>query len=125
MKTVMLHEMTRTDLERYFETEENPIALIAVGSIEQHGPHLPLGRDSYAAADVARRVGQKTRSIVVQPSWVGYSPHHMGFKGTITFTDNTLLNVLVETATCLAKHGFDKIMFINSLAVRPFPSVNG
>lgn len=112
--TVLLQEMTRADVEEYLEKESNPVILIAVGSFEQHGPHMPLGRDCYSAIDISCRVAEKTNSLVVQPTWIGYSPHHIEFKGTITFKAETLLNILVETCTCLAKHGFLKIMFINS-----------
>lgn len=113
-KRVMLHEFTRPAFEEYLKEEPNPVAIIAVGSIEQHGPHLPLGTDSLCAAEVARRVAEETNSVAVLPAWPGYSPHHMGFAGTITFRWETLLNVILDTVDSLVAHGIKKILLLNA-----------
>ncbi|MFP4200081.1 MAG: creatininase family protein, partial [Clostridia bacterium] len=88
--------MTRPAFEEYLESEPNPVAIIPLGSIEQHGPHLPLGTDSLAALAAAREVAGRTNSFVVQACLPGYSPHHMGFKGTITFKPKTLSLVIED-----------------------------
>lgn len=113
-KKVMLHEFTRPAFQEYLEAEPNPVAIICVGSIEQHGPHLPLGTDSLCAVGVAQRVAQETNSVVVLPCWPGYSPHHMGFPGTITFRWETLLAVLLDTVDSLVQHGIKKILLLNA-----------
>lgn len=111
---VFLQDFTRPAFEEYLASEPNPVAIIALGSIEQHGPHLPLGTDSYAAAAIAERAARQTNSIVVHPCWPGYSPHHMGFKGTITFRAETLSNIIMDTVDSLAKHGIKKILILNA-----------
>jgi len=110
---VLLQEFTRPEFEEYLESEPNPVAIIPLGSIEQHGPHLPLGTDSYAALELAKRVAKRTNSIVVQACWPGYSPHHMGFKGTITFSAETLSGIITDTVKSLAEHGIHKVLILN------------
>jgi len=109
----LLHEMTRGAFEEWLKSEKRPVALIAVGAVEQHGPHLPLGTDTIWAVSICEEIAKKTNSIVVQPCWPGFSPHHMAFKGTITFSAETLLNILVETIDSLAKHGIKRFIIIN------------
>ncbi|MCS7386820.1 MAG: creatininase family protein [archaeon GB-1867-005] len=112
-RKVLLHEMTRSAFEEWLQSEKRPVALIAVGSIEQHGPHLPLGTDTIWAVSVCEEIARRTNSIVVQPCWPGFSPHHMEFKGTITFSAETLLRILLETIGSLAKHGIRRFIIVN------------
>ncbi|MFO8060131.1 MAG: creatininase family protein [Bacillota bacterium] len=110
---VLLQEFTRPAFEEYLEQEPNPVAIIPLGSVEQHGPHLPLGTDTYTALSISKEVANRTNSIVVQPCWPGYSPHHMGFAGTITFRAETLINIIIDTVDSLVEHGIRKIMILN------------
>jgi len=114
MKSVLLHEVTRSAFEEYLKENPDPIALIPIGSIEQHGPHLPLGTDSLAALATCTEVAKRTNSFVVQVCLPGYSPHHMAFKGTITFSDETLTNILLDTFQSIRAHGVKKILVVNS-----------
>jgi creatinine amidohydrolase len=105
--------MTRPAFEEYLRDEPVPVALIPVGSIEQHGPHLPLGMDSLAVLNICKRLAEKANCVVVQTCLPGYSPHHMEFKGTITYHEETLIAVLYDTIESLVYHGITKIMLIN------------
>ncbi len=111
---VLLQEFTRPAFEEYLESEDNPVAIVPLGSIEQHGPHLPLGTDSYVALKLAKQAASRTNSIVVQPCWPGFSPHHMGFAGTITFRWETLMNIIVDTVESLVTHGIKKVLLLNA-----------
>ncbi len=108
----MLHELTRSGFQAWLE-RDNPLVIVAVGSIEQHGPHLPLGTDSLSALFISQRLAKATGALVVQPCWPGYSPHHMGFAGTITFQHDTLLAVLIDTIESLVHHGVSRILMLN------------
>jgi creatinine amidohydrolase len=61
------------------------IGLIAVGAVEQHGPHLPLGTDAIIARHLAREVAERlTETVIVAPVLPGgLSSHHLGFAGTV------------------------------------------
>jgi creatinine amidohydrolase len=108
-----IHELTRPAFAEWLETEPAPVVVIGIGSIEQHGPHLPLGTDSLAVREYIHAVSGKTNSVCVHPCFPGYSPHHMGFPGTITFSEDTLLGVLMDTVGSLARHGIKRFLFLN------------
>ena len=94
--------LTRTD-----------VALIPVGSIEQHGRHLPLGTDSYAATEVCKLVAQQADALVVPVLLSGLSAHHLGFAGSLTISAETFEQVIFETAQALIHHGIRKIAIYN------------
>ncbi len=94
--------LTRTD-----------VALIPVGSIEQHGRHLPLGTDSYAATEACKLVAQRADALVVPVLLAGLSAHHMGFAGSLTVSAETFEQVIFETAEALIHHGIRKIALYN------------
>ena len=106
-----LQELTRPAFEDWLKNEDAPVVVIGLGAIEQHGPHLPLGTDSYDAMAMIQEVAKRTNSVCLLPTWIGYSPHHMGFKGTITFSEDTYLNVLLDTISSLAQHGVKRFVF--------------
>ena len=106
-------ELTRPAFADWLENEKEPVVIIGIGSIEQHGPHLPLGMDSLAVRAVIHKIASRTNSVCVHPCWPGYSPHHMGFPGTITFSWDTLMSVLMDTIESLAYHGVKRFVLIN------------
>lgn len=108
-----IHELTRPAFEAWLEEEPAPVVVIGVGSIEQHGPQLPLGTDSLTACASVHEVAKRTNSVCVHPCWPGYSPHHMAFAGTITFSEGTLLAVLMDTIGSLSRHGLKRVLIVN------------
>ncbi len=93
------------------------IVLIPIGSLEQHGPHLPLGTDTITALEVARRAAKLADVPYTPPFWAGYSPQHLREPetgtGTITLRAGTLNEVLYEIARSLVHHGWNKLIFVN------------
>lgn len=89
------------------------MVIIPVGSIEQHGRHLPLGTDSLAAIEGCKLIAQKTDVLIAPVVLAGLSEHHMGFPGTITLSPQTFEAVMYDTAQSLIRHGFSKIMIYN------------
>ncbi|MFQ5832720.1 MAG: creatininase family protein [Candidatus Thorarchaeota archaeon] len=111
----LLGKMTWPDVEE--RLQESNIALVPIGSIEQHGPALPLDNDHYIAQKlawiVAERLWPRLKLTVTPTISFGYSPHHMEFKGTITLQESTLANVIVDVCSSLAQHGFSRIVLLN------------
>lgn len=112
-RRVWLHELTRPAFEEYLAGEPKPVALIPLGSIEQHGPHLPLGTDILGAMRVVELTARKANAIGVLTTLVAYSPHHLGFKGTITLSEETLIHYLTDVIASLAHHGVRRVMLVN------------
>lgn len=112
-RPLYLQEFTRPAFEEYLAEEANPVAIVATGSLEQHGPHLPLGTDSFRSLAIAEELARRTNSFIVHPTGIGYSPHHMGFKGTITLKASTLRAVVLDTIESLVHHGIKKIFVSN------------
>lgn len=110
-KPLVLQEMTWTDVEDYVKTCD--MVIIPIGSTEQHGPHLPLGTDSYIATNVAKMISARTGVMVAPVVLTGYSVYHSGFAGSLSLKPETMEQVLYETAEMLIKHGFRRIMFFN------------
>lgn len=89
------------------------VALIPIGSIEQHGHHLPIGTDSYVAITLAEAAATITSTVIVPPIWFGWSPHHMVLPGTITIRPEILIELLFDVIKSLSAHGINKFVVIN------------
>lgn len=91
------------------------MAIIPVGSNEQHGPHGTFQFDTACAREFALRLGARLypEAIVAPAIPIGISRHHMRFPGTITFSAETLIQILMETASSLVEHGIKKFLFVN------------
>jgi creatinine amidohydrolase/Fe(II)-dependent formamide hydrolase-like protein len=113
LKKFWLWELTRPAFEDWIENEPDPVVVLGMGSIEQHGPHLPLGMDSLGAKHFVHEVAKRSNSVCFNPCWSGYSPHHMGYRGTVTLKEDTLLSVFMDTIECLSDHGVKRFVMSN------------
>ena len=87
--------------------------IIPIGSIEQHGPHLPLSTDSLLVEEIARKVGERTGCLVTPTIRFGISEEHMDFRGTITLSPETFKAMVLDICTSLQRHGFNRQYIIN------------
>lgn len=81
-----LEELTSPEAGRL--AAEGAIGLIAVGAVEQHGPHLPLGTDAIIARHLAREAASRLgETVIVAPVLPGgLSSHHLAFPGTVNLS---------------------------------------
>lgn len=111
---VLIEEMTWPEIRAAMEAGADTI-VIGVGAVEQHGPHLPEGTDACLAEcyaiELARRLGRALAAPVIRP---GVSPHHMGFPGTITLRESTLVAIMEDYVESFVKHGFTRFQFFCS-----------
>lgn len=113
--SVMWRELTAEDLRA--KAAANAIVVLPVASVEQHGPHLPVGVDSILCEGVckagAERVANEAAVVVAPTLWCGMAEHHMAFGGTFTFDIPTYRAVLGCLLDSIARHGFKRVLIVN------------
>ena len=95
---------------------EVDVALLPVGAIEQHGPHLPLDTDAWDADYLCRRVAETCsapRPLVLPLVSYGVSYHHDDFCGTLSIGPDTLSKLVYEIGMSAARNGITKLVIIN------------
>ena len=117
---VWLQEMRWQEIQQ-FRDREGYLAIIPVGSVEQHGFHLPLGTDSMVAIRLAEDAAQRTNAIVTSPLWFGWSPHHLALPGTISIRPQILIEMLFDVLSSLATHGFRRFVIVNGHRIVNIP----
>ncbi len=91
------------------------VGVVPVGSVEQHGPHAPLGTDFFAAKAVARAGAESANSeAVVGPTIpVGIAAEHRHFPGTLWVSESTFRAYVREICASFAHHGWDRLVLVN------------
>ncbi|WP_255170389.1 creatininase family protein [Natrononativus amylolyticus] len=111
-ENVELETYTWPEVEAALE-EGTKTAVVGVGSVEQHGPHLPLIMDTLAGDELARRIAAELGDAVAAPTIrPGCSGHHMAFPGTITIPAETLMDLIRAYCRSLDEHGFEHIVLV-------------
>lgn len=108
---------TRREI-RTIGTANGSVVAIPVGSIEQHGHHLPVATDTLLADAVAHLGAERASAdgvplLVAPPAWSGYSPHHLSLGGTLSLELDDLLDLLSDVADTALENGFDGVCFVN------------
>jgi len=109
----MRHSLLRLKGHEYRERVYDK-AVLAVGSTEYHGDHLPYGTDTLVAEHLAREVSERVKGMLMLPTIpVGMSAHYSSFPIAITLSTETLMHVLTEVFDSLAKHGVMHLLIVN------------
>lgn len=112
-RKIWLYEMTWQEAVNYAKNVCD-IVLLPIGSIEQHGPHSPLGTDSLNAIKIAERVAKRTGAVVAPPIWYGAHMYHQyGFPGTIPIRTDIVKEYVKDVIKGLVNTGFKKIIILN------------
>ncbi|MBN1329252.1 MAG: creatininase family protein [Candidatus Heimdallarchaeota archaeon] len=114
VKGLKIENLTWLDIKKYLDTGYRTI-VVAVGSIEQHGPHLPLKTDTIIGENLVTEITKKLGKALQGPTIsFGCSNHHMCFPGTISLKPETLKAIISDYVFCMIQHGFQNIIFIPS-----------
>lgn len=96
-------------------SKECDIALLPLGSIEQHGPHCPSGNDSYNATRMAEMIAKKTGIMLLPSPWYGAHPyHHWHFPGTIPLAYDTHKLLIKDIVRGAANAGYNKFILFSA-----------
>ena len=89
-------------------------AVLAVGSTEYHGDHLPYGTDTLVAEHLAREVARRVEGLLVLPTIpIGMSAHYSSFPLAVSLTTETLMHVLKDIFRSLNRHGLNRLLVVN------------
>ncbi len=91
------------------------VVVLPIGTIEQHGPHLPLVTDVLTASELSRRAVERvpTEAVLMPPVYYSFNEHHLDFPGTIAVGGQTIIDYITDIGVSLAHHGFRKILLVN------------
>lgn len=108
-----------TDIKNQFDPnlrkaiiKKKQIAVIPIGSIEQHGPHLPISTDSDIVSEVAKRISDKNGYLLLPTITYGVSFEHAPFFN-LSAKESTLRNILIDLCLSLLSNNIKTVFIIN------------
>jgi creatinine amidohydrolase len=112
----IIDEMTWPEVDEAIKKGVETVILI-VGSTENHGPHLPLGTDTFGPLETAKRAVKKLEeegipTLIAPPIPFGMSHHHLPFPGSIALRPDTLRKLIVDIGQCFVDHGLKRIVLV-------------
>ena len=93
-------------------SNKKQVAVIPVGSIEQHGPHLPISTDSDIVTEVAKKISEKYGYLLLPTLNYGVSYEHAPFFN-LSIRESTLRTILTDLCTSLLSNNIKTVFIIN------------
>jgi creatinine amidohydrolase len=103
--------MTQPEAEEILK--RSGLVILPMGSVEQHGPHLPCGTDYLASLVIGQKVAELVDALLVPFCPIGVTPFHMSFAGTLSLQPQTFIAVTEDICGSLVQHGARRIVFLN------------
>lgn len=95
------------------DVRDRRVAVLPVGSTEQHGPHLPLATDSVIAWTIASEIAARYPVRLLPPIQFSCSQEHADWPGTVSITARTLISVVTDIADSLRRTGVTGLVLVN------------
>ena len=109
---------TWQEIDQIGKSDPNATAVLCVGAVEQHGPHLPVITDSLVGPEILgaalARLPDDVMVLGLPPTVYGKSVEHEEWPGTITYSGDTLRAVMMDIAKSVARSGFSKLVLLGS-----------
>jgi len=109
---------TGPEIAQLAAEDPNATAVLNVGAVEQHGPHLPVMTDTLNGMEVLgaalARLPAEVVVLALPPTNLGKSEEHRDFPGTLSYRADTLRMVLLDIATSVARSGFNKLLLFGT-----------
>lgn len=106
--------LTRAEIAAARDAGAMPV--LTVGSVEQHGDHLPVDTDTLSSYRMALAAAERCAAphvLVLPPPSFGFSPHHRAWAGTITLSLETFVGLVTDVAESLQRTGFRRLLVVN------------
>jgi creatinine amidohydrolase len=112
-RTFLLEEMAWPEAQEALKSAR--LALVPVGSLEQHGPHLGMACDAAVTYEFTKKLAEAVypSAVVTAPIAFGVSAHHMAFAGTVSIRPETLIALAKDIGLSLNRHGITHVLFVN------------
>ncbi|MBK1784450.1 creatininase family protein [Prauserella cavernicola] len=89
------------------------VAILPVGSFEQHGNHLPLTTDTVIACVIANKLAAAYNVLTLAPVTFSCSHEHEGFAGTVSLSSRTLINIIGDVQASLERSSVRHLVLVN------------
>lgn len=90
-----------------------PVAVLPIGSFEQHGPYLPLATDTIVPVAIANRLAATYNVLLLPAVTMSCSHEHAAWPGTVSLSHTTLTAIIGDVVSSLRAQGIDKLAIIN------------
>lgn len=100
---------------RHGDIDSSLPVLLPIGSIEQHGPALPVWTDTLIVGELCAELNRRRGDdcLLLPPLSLGYSAHHMDFPGSLSLSHETMIAYIGDITASLVKQGFSTLLIIN------------
>ncbi len=105
-----IYGLSNIEIENWKKKSDQII--IPIGSLEQHGPHLPVSTDTIIIEYLAKKIAEKIQSLYIPPITFGISFEHEPLFN-ISLSNNTFSNLISDICVSLAKYGMNNIILLN------------
>ncbi|MDP7386099.1 MAG: creatininase family protein [Nitrospinota bacterium] len=94
--------------------EAGATVVLPFASIEQHGPHAPVGVDTFLVSEVCGKAVEGLENVLLAPTmWAGFAVHHLTHPGTFSLSLHTYISLVQELVRSAASHGYKKFLLVN------------
>lgn len=103
-------------MEEYLALDrERVVPVVPLGSIEQHGPHLPMGTDTFQCELIVDSADEREPNLILATPvlWIGNSVNHLGFDATLFVDPTRYVSLLVDIGRSFLDQGFRHLLFLN------------
>lgn len=107
----IMNEMSWKEVDK--QIQEIPVAILPLGSTEQHGYHLPIGTDIFLARRLAEMVSDRIGALVLPEMNFGYSWVWRDRIGTVSLKQSVLQQVLEEVVKSVERYGIKVLVILN------------
>jgi creatinine amidohydrolase len=113
VKSRKFGDFTYQEIREYLSNRSFPRVILPIGTLEAHGPHLPLSTDTVCATGLAVRIAEKLDALVLPPVHYGVTNSLVSYPGSIRIQEENFRGFLIDLLEGLTSDGFNEIIILN------------